>query len=223
MCCKARLLFIGTHTECRTSKFIIGINGSGVMTSVVQLVMRLSLRKAFGITNKPNDMKLLMKQHVRHNPRWAHRRPLRIIYPEDINKHEVNYAEKLKIERESIQFPTKDRENVFEEPDMTFVDKDTVINDAKPVNTSAINLKSDIKHTVTESKLRHTWVHERDKMKLKVPNAETTHNPNLQSKPKKVRKLEAKQERKADKIKESAARAGVPVYKKLPDNDSMLR
>jgi len=193
------------------------------MASVVQLVMRLSFRKAFGITNKPNDMKLLMKQHVRHHPRWAHRRPLRIIYPEDINKDEVNYAEKLKIERESIQFPTEDRENVFEEPDMTFVDKETIINDARPVNTSAINLKSGIKHTVTESKFRQSWVHEGDKMKLKVPNAETTHNPNLQLKPKKVRKLEAKQERKAERIKESAARAGIPVYKKLPDNDSMLR
>ena len=193
------------------------------MASVLQLVMRLSLRKAFGVSNKPNDMKLLMKQHVRHHPRWAHRNPLRIIYPEDINKDEVNYAEKLKIERESIQFPTKDRENIFEEPDMTFIDKETVINNARPVNTSGLNVKSDIKHTVTESKLRHTWVHERDKIKLNVPNAETTHNSNVQWKPKKVRKLEAKQERKANRIKESSARAGIPVYKKLPDNDSMLR
>jgi hypothetical protein len=112
---------------------------------------------------------------------------------------------------------------VFEEPDMTFMDKETVINNARPVNTSAVNVKSGIKHTVTESKLRHAWVHERDKMKLNVPNAETTHNTNLQSKPKKVRKLEAKQERKANSIKESAVRAGIPVYKKLPDNDSTLR
>ena len=193
------------------------------MASVVQLVMRLSLRKAFGVTNKPNDMKLLMKQHVRHYPRWAHRRPLRIIYPEDINKDEVNYAEKLKIERECIQFPTKDREDVFEEPDMTFMDKETVINNARPVNTSTLNVKSGIKHTVTESKLRHAWIRERDKMKPNVPNAETTYNSNLQSKPKKVRKLEAKQERKANRLKESSARAGIPVYKKLPDNDSMLR
>jgi len=193
------------------------------MASVLQLVVRLSLRKAFDITNKPNDMKFVMKQHVRHHPRWAHRRPLRIIYPEDVNKDEVNYAEKLKIERESIQFPPKDRKDVFEEPDMTFMDKETVINNARPVNTSALNVKSDIKHTVAESKLRHTWVHERDKMKLNIPNAETTHNTNLQSKPKKVRKLEAKQERKDNRIKESAARAGIPVYKKLPDNDSLLR
>lgn len=193
------------------------------MASVVQLVMRLSLRKSFGITNTPKDVKLLMKQHVRHHPRWAHRRPLRIIYPEDLNKDEVNYAEKLKIERESIQFPTKNRKDVFEEPDMTCMDKETVINSARPVTTTAINVKSDIKHTVTESKLRRTWDHERDKMKLNVPNAETTHNSNLQSKPKKVRKLEAKQERKANRIKESSARAGIPVYKKLPDNDSMLR
>jgi len=203
--------------------FIIGVNGSGVMASVVQLVMRLSLRKAFEIKNKPNDMKLLMKQHVRHLPRWAHRRPLRIIYPEDVNKDEVNYAEKLKIERESIRFPTKGREDVFEEPDVTFIDKETVINNARPVNTPAINVKSGIKHTVTESKLRNTWVHERDKMKLNVPNAETTRNKNLQSKPKKVRKLEAKQERKANRIKESAVRAGIPLYKKLPDTDSTLR
>lgn len=193
------------------------------MASVVQLVMRLSLRKAFSITNKPNDMKLFMKQHVRHHPRWAHRRPLRIIYPEDINKDEVNYAEKLKIERESIQFPTKAREGVFEEPDMTFIDEETVINNARPVNTSALNVKSDIKHTVTESKLRHTWFHERDKMKLNSPNAETTHNSSIQSKPKKLRKLEAKQERKANRLKESSARAGIPVYKKLPDNDTILR
>jgi hypothetical protein len=193
------------------------------MTSVVQLVMRLSLRNAFGNTNKPNDMKLLMKQHVRHYPRWAHRRPLKIFYPEDFNRDKVNYAEKLKIERESIQFPTKDREDVFEEPGTTFMDKETVINNAALVNTSAINVKCDIKHTVTESKLRNTWVHGRDKMKLNLPNAETTQNSNLQSKSKKVRKLEAKEERKTNRLKESAARAGVPVYKKLPDNDSTLR
>jgi hypothetical protein len=168
-------------------------------------------------------MKLLMKQHVRPYPRWAHRRPLRIFYPGDLNKDEVNYAEKLKIERESIRFPTKDREYVFEEPDTTFMDKETVNNNTRPVNTSAVDVKSDVQHTVTESKLRHILVHKRDKMKLNLPNAETTLNSNLQLKSKKVRKLEAKQERKANRIKESATRVGLPVYKKLPDNDSLLR
>jgi hypothetical protein len=166
-------------------------------------------------------MKFLMKQLVRHYPRWAHRRPLRTIYPEDLNKDEVNYAEKLKIERESIQFPRRDREDVFEEPDTTFMDKETVNKYGRPVNTSSINVRSDIKDTWTESKLRHTLVHKRDKIQLNLPNAETTHSSNLLSK--KVRKLEAKQERKANRINESATRAGVPVYKKLPDNDTLLR
>jgi hypothetical protein len=168
-------------------------------------------------------MKLPMKQHVRHHPRWAHRRPLRIIYPEDLNKEEVNYAEKLKVERESIPFPAKDQEDVFENADITFKDKETIISNARSVNTSATNVKYNIKHTVTESKLHNAWIQENYKTKISLPNAETTQNSNLQSKSKKVRKLEAKQERKAHRIKESAARAGVPIYKKLPDDDSTLR
>ncbi|GFG33567.1 hypothetical protein Cfor_03462 [Coptotermes formosanus] len=191
------------------------------MACLLRLVRR-SLPKAFGVTNKLNDMKLPMKQHVRHHPRWAHRRPLRIIYPEDLNKEEVNYAEKLKVERESIPFPAKDQEDVFENADITFKDKETIISNARSVNTSATNVKYNIKHTVTESKLHNAWIQENYKTKISLPNAETTQNSNLQSKSKKVRKLEAKQERKAHRIKESAARAGVPIYKKLPDDDSTL-
>lgn len=192
------------------------------MACVVQLIMRRSLPKAFGITNRLNSMKLLMKHHVRYHPRWAHRRPLRIIYPEDSNKDEISYAEKLKIERDNIQFPAKDQEDMFENSDMTIKDKETIINNARLVNTCATDVKYDIKHTMTESKLHSAWGHESDKTKINLQHEETTQNSNLESKSKKVRKLEAKQERKANNIKESAARAGVPVYKKLPDDDSTL-
>jgi hypothetical protein len=185
--------------------------------------MRRSLPKAFGITNRLNSMKLLMKHHVRYHPRWAHRRPLRIIYPEDSNKDEISYAEKLKIERDNIQFPAKDQEDMFENSDMTIKDKETIINNARLVNTCATDVKYDIKHTMTESKLHSAWGHESDKTKINLQHEETTQNSNLESKSKKVRKLEAKQERKANNIKESAARAGVPIYKKLPDDDSTLR
>jgi hypothetical protein len=178
--------------------------------------MRRNLPRAFAVANKLYDVKLLMKQHVRHHPRWAHRRPLRIIYPEDSNKDEVNYAEKLKIERE-------DQEGACENVDVTFKDKETVISNARSVNTCDTNVKYDIRHAMAESKLRNTWVHKSDKTKLNLPDGETTQIGNLLPKSKKVRKLEAKEERKANRVKESAARAGVPVYKKLPDNDSTLR
>jgi hypothetical protein len=198
------------------------MNALGVMASFVQVTMRHNLSKAFSITNKLIDIKLFSKHHIRHLPRWAHRRPVRVIYGEDSNNDQVNYAEKLKIERESIQSLTKDQEDLLGNTDMTFKDKETVIDITKSMNTSLSKSAKDVtKRTKPESKLHSTWDHVSDE--TKVSNAEKTEKRSLQSKTKKARKVEENLEKKASKLKESAAKAGVPVYTKLQDNDPKLR
>jgi hypothetical protein len=197
------------------------------MSSFVQLITRHNLSNAFITSKTLIDLKLFTKQHVRHLPRWAHRRPLRVIYADDSSKDDVNYAEKLRIERECIQSGTKHQEDVFENADIIRRDEETVINThtTKSVNTclpkSAINVNYDAKCTMPELKLHSTWDKESDK--TKVPKAESTQKSSLQLKSKKERKVEKKVERKAIKVMESAAGAGVPVYTKLQNNDPKLR
>lgn len=195
------------------------------MAYFVQVVTRHNLSKACSITNKLIDIKLLSKQHIRHLPRWSHRRPIRVIYGEDLSNDQVNYEKKLKIERESIQSLTKDQEDLLENADMTVKDKETVIDITKSINTSfyksTANVNYDTKHTKLESKLHSTWDHVSDEPK--VSKVEKSQKSNLQSNTRKGRKLEAKLERKTIKVKESAVRAGVPVYTKLQDNDPKFR
>jgi hypothetical protein len=194
------------------------------MGSFVQVAMRHNLSKAFNITNKIMDIKLLSKQHVRHYPRWAHRRPIRVIYGEDSNRDQVNYAEKLKTERESFQSLSKDQEDLLGNTDMTCKDKEAVIDThtTKLINTSlstsAADVYCDAKCTESELKPHYTWDNVSEKMKVGE-----TQKGSLQSKTKKTRKLEEKQERKANKLKDSASKAGVPLYTKLQDNDPKLR
>jgi alanine racemase len=185
--------------------------------------MRHYLAKALLIKNSHVDMIVFPKQHVRYLPRWAHRRSIRVIYAEDSKKDKVNYAEKLEIERECIQSVAKDQENRFENADLASKDNETIINSTMSVNTSMTRSGTDInyvkKHTMPRSKFHSVRDHEIDT--AEVHEAETTQKSSKQSK--KERKLEAKKERKTNRIKESAAKAGVPVYTKLPDNDPKLR
>jgi hypothetical protein len=194
------------------------------MACFVQVAVRHNLSKAFSITTKLVGIKLFSKQHIRHLPRWAHRRPVRVNYGEDLNSDRVNYVEKLKIERESIQSITKD-EDVLENSDMTCKDKETVTGITESVNTSvsksATNVNYNAKRAEPESKLHRTWGRVSDE--TKVSALDETQKSSLQSKTKKVRKLEERLERKANKMKESAAKAGVPVYTKLQDNNPKLR
>jgi hypothetical protein len=193
------------------------------MASFVQFAMRHYLAKALLVKNCHMDMIVFPKQHVRHHPRWAHRRPIRVIYAEDSEKDKVNYAEKLKIERECIQHVTNDHDNRFENADLAFKANETIIGGTMSVNTSmsrsATDVNYDKKHTMPKSKFHSVRDYESDT--AEVHEAETTQKSSTQSK--KARKLEAKKERKANRIKESATKAGVPVYTKLPDNDPKLR
>lgn len=191
------------------------------MASFLQFAMRHYLAKALLVKSSHVDMIVFSKQYVRHLPRWAHRRPIRVIYAEDTKKDKANYAEKLKIERECIQSVTNDQEKRFENADLVFKDNETIISSTMPVNTfsSGTDVNYDERHTMSNSKFHNVKDYESDT--AEVNEAETTQKSSTQSK--KARKLEAKKERKANKIKESAAKAGVPLYTKLPDNDPKLR
>jgi hypothetical protein len=193
------------------------------MASFVQFAVRHYLAKALLVKNSHMDMIVFPKQHVRHLPRWAHRRPIRVTYAEDSKKDKVNYAEKLKIERECIESETNDHETRFKNADLAFKDNETIISSTMLVNTSMSKSGGDVnddeKYTVTKSKFHRVRDYESDT--AEVHAAKTTQKSSTQSK--KARKLEAKKERKANRIKESAGKAGVPVYTKLPDNDPKLR
>jgi hypothetical protein len=201
------------------------IDGSRVMASFVQFAMRHNLAKALLVKNSHVDIISFPKQHVRHLPRWAHRKPIRVIYAEDSKNDKVNYAEKLKIERECIQSVTNDQENRFKNADLVFKDNETISSDrsSMSVNTSMSRSRTDVKYDkkCTMPKSKFHSVMDRESDTAEVHEAETTQKSSGQSK--KARKLEAKKERKANRIKESAAKAGVPVYTKLPDNDPKLR
>jgi hypothetical protein len=192
------------------------------MASFVNFGIRHYLAKALLVKNSPMDMTVFSMQHVRHLPRWAHRRPIRVIYAEDSKEGKVNYADKLKIERECIQSVKNDQENRFKNTDLVFKDNETIISNTIAANTSMPRPGTDVnyvtKYAVPKSKFRSVE-HESDT--AEVHEAEIKQKNNIQSK--KARKLEAKKERKANRIKESAAKAGVPVYTKLPDNDTKLR
>jgi hypothetical protein len=193
------------------------------MASFVQFAMRHYLVKALLVKNSHVDIIPFPKQHVRHLPRWAHRRPIRVIYAEDSKNDKVNYAEKLKIEKECIQSVTKDQENRFENADLVFKDDETISSSTMTVNTSMSRSGTDINYdkkcTMPKSKFHSVRDCESDT--AEVHETETTQKSSMQSK--KARKLEAKKERKANRVKESAAKAGVPMYTKLPDNDPKLR
>jgi hypothetical protein len=205
-----------------TDEVIIYVNGSEIMASFVHFGIRHYLAKALLVKNSLMDMTVFPKQHVRHLPRWAHRRPIRVIYAEDSKEGKVNFPDKLKIERECIQSVTNDQENRLENTDLVFKDTETIISSTISANTSmprsVTDINYDTKHTVPKSRF-HSVDHESDT--ADVYEAETKQKSTIQSK--KARKLEAKKERKANRIKESAAKAGVPVYTKLPDNDTKLR
>lgn len=194
------------------------------MASFVQFAMRHYLTKALLVKSSHVDIISFPKQHVRHLPRWAHRRPIRVIYAEDAKNDKVNYADKLKIERECIQSVTNDQENRFENEDLVFKNNETISSSSNSMSvntsmsTSGTDVNYDKKHTMPKSKFHSVRDHESDT--AKVHEAETTQKSSMQSK--KARKLQAKEERKASRIKESAAKAGLPVYTKLPDNDPKL-
>jgi hypothetical protein len=145
------------------------------------------------------------------------------MYAEDSKEGKVNYAEKLKIERECIQSVMNDQENRFQNTDLVFKDNEPIISSTVSENTSmprsVTNVNYDTKHRVAKSEFHSAEDHESDT--AEVHESHTTHKSLKKSK--KERKLEAKKERKWNRIKESAAKAGVPVYTKLPDNDTKLR
>ncbi|XP_069703756.1 rRNA methyltransferase 3, mitochondrial isoform X2 [Periplaneta americana] len=189
------------------------------MAHLLQIGLRHNLSKVFNITSQLMTVQITSKRQARHIPRRLHRRPLQVFYPEDSNEDTFNYREKLRVERENVQstFSKTDIENTVLNSHSYGKDTDSI----KLKDSSVI--KSDYEGNVPHSGLYDTSNNASTSLELEPSSElEIPQKSSSKLKSKKERKLEKKQEMKTLKIKESAAKAGVPVYTKLQDNDPKL-